>query len=52
MIMMLPFLSALLSVWFAIRGRRGACIGLWLATLLIFTAWSRYHMTGVLPISL
>jgi len=52
MIMMLPFLTALLAIGFAISGRRGACIGLWVVTVLVFAAWCQYHMTGVLPISL
>lgn len=52
MIMMLPFLSGLLATWFGIRGRRGACVGLWLLTLVIFVAWCKYHMTSALPISL
>lgn len=52
MIMMLPFLSALLAIGLAMRGRRNACIGLWVVTLLVFAAWCQYHMTGVLPVSL
>lgn len=52
MIMMLPFLTAVLAIWFAIRGQRSACISLWLVTLVIFAAWSQYHMTGTLPVSL
>jgi len=52
MIMMLPFLTALLATGFAMRGQRAACIGLWLITALILLAWSAYHMTDPLPISL
>lgn len=52
MIMMLPFLTALLAIGFAIRGQRTACAGLWLITALVLLAWSAYHMTDPLPISL
>jgi hypothetical protein len=52
MIMMLPFFLAALSIWTGIRGNRGACLSLWLLTMIIFVAWSKYHMTDALNISL
>jgi len=52
MIMMLPFLTALIATWFAMRGQRTSSIGLWMVTLLIYVAWMKYHMTDSLNISL
>jgi hypothetical protein len=52
MIMLLPFLTALIAIWFAIRGQRAAAIGLWVITLAIYVAWMKYHMTDALNISL
>ncbi len=52
MIMMLPFLTAVASVWFSIRGQRTAAIGAWVVTFIIFLAWMKYHMTDTLNISL
>ncbi|MFC6633762.1 DUF5993 family protein [Microbulbifer taiwanensis] len=50
--MMLPFVTSLLSAWFAWRGRRDASIGWWFVTLAIYIAWCFYHMTSSLNISL
>jgi hypothetical protein len=52
MIMMLPFLSGMLAVWFGIKGRRTACVTLWFITLAIFAAWCNVHMTDPLAVSL
>lgn len=52
MIMMLPFLTAMLAVWFGIRGQRPACLALWLLTLAIFAAWCNFHMSDSLGLSL
>ncbi|MFI2811203.1 MULTISPECIES: DUF5993 family protein [Microbulbifer] len=52
MVMMLPFVTVLLSAWFAWRGSRAGAVGWWLATLAIFVAWCFYHMTSHLDISL
>lgn len=52
MIMMLPFVTAAVGTWQALQGKRRSCLGWWLATFVIFVAWSHYHMTGTLPISL
>ncbi|NLY26149.1 MAG: hypothetical protein GX049_01140 [Alcaligenaceae bacterium] len=52
MIMMLPFLTALLGVLFALQGYRRTGFVLWLVTLAIFIAWSMAHMTSTLPISI
>src|SRR3546814_3388634 len=52
MIMMLPFLTAMLTVWFGIRGQRRMCLSLWFINLLIFAAWCRFHMTDPLGFSL
>lgn len=52
MVMMLPFLTAAIALWLALMGKRGACLWLWLLTLIIFAVWCHQHMTGTLPISL
>ncbi len=51
MIMMLPFLTGTFSIWLGMRGRRRACLWLWILTLAIFVAWFRFHMTGPLTLS-
>lgn len=50
--MVLPFLTALFAVGFAIKGDRAFCLAAWLVTLLIFACWCFYHMDSTLPISL
>ena len=52
MVMMLPFLTALISAWFSWRGRRGAAMAWWAVTGVIYVAWCFYHMTSALKISL
>lgn len=52
MVMMLPFLTSAMSIWFGIRGRRQACLVLWLLTIVIFAAWCGVHMTDPLALSL
>lgn len=52
MIMMLPFLTGLIGIWFGIRGHRRLCVAFWLVTLLVYIAWLRFHITDALPISL
>ena len=52
MAMMLPFLTSAVALWLALMGKRGACLWLWLLTLIIFAVWCHQHMTGTLPISL
>lgn len=52
MIMMLPFLTALISAWFSWRGRRHVAMGWWAVTAVIYVAWCFYHMTDPLKISL
>lgn len=52
MIMMLPFLTGMLAVWFGIRGQRPACFSLWLFTMVIFAVWCKFHMTDPLGLSL
>lgn len=52
MIMMLPFLTALIATWFGMRGQRSASIGVWVVTFVIYLAWMKYHMTDKLNISL
>lgn len=52
MVMMLPFLTGAMSVWFGMRGRRQACLWFWLFTIVIFAAWCRFHMTDPLALSL
>ena len=50
--MMLPFVTVLLSAWFAWRGQTGASVGTWLLTLGVFIAWCFYHMTDPMHLSL
>lgn len=52
MIMMLPFLTGLLAVWFGMRGQRKSCIALWAITTIVFIAWARFHITDPLGFSL
>jgi hypothetical protein len=52
MIMMLPFFTALLAIWFAIRGHRPVAITAWVVTFVIYLGWLKYHMTDKLNISL
>jgi hypothetical protein len=52
MVMMLPFLTGMASVWFGITGRRTMCLWLWALTLAIFAAWCGVHMTDPLSLSL
>jgi hypothetical protein len=49
---MLPFLSALLAIWFSLRGNRPYTIRAWVFTFVVFLAWMHYHMTDKLNISL
>ncbi|MCD0505910.1 DUF5993 family protein [Bordetella petrii] len=44
MIMMLPFLTSAMAVWYAMLGKRRPCFTLWLATLAIFVAGARLHL--------
>lgn len=50
--MMLPFLSALVAIWFTLRGNRPYTIRTWIFTFVIFLVWMQYHMTDKLSISL
>lgn len=52
MIMMLPFLTALIAIGLTMRGERTPTIIAWGITFLIFLAWLLYHMTDTLNISL
>jgi len=52
MIMMLPFLTGLVAVWFGVAGKRRPCVTFWVLTLLIFAAWCQHHMTSPLALSL
>lgn len=52
MIMMLPFLTGLVAVWFGMLGKRRACVAFWLITLLVFAAWCQFHMNSPLALSL
>lgn len=49
--MMLPFLSATVAIWFGLRGNRRRCLWAWLATLVIYVAWCKLHMTDPLNLS-
>src|SRR5690606_27069351 len=44
MIMILPFLTCALAVWYGMLGKRRPCFTLWLATLLIFVAGAGPHL--------
>lgn len=52
MIMMLPFLTALIAIGLTMGGRRMPSIIAWILTFIIFLAWLQYHMTDKLNISL
>ncbi len=52
MIMMLPFLTLAISIWLSMRGQRSGAISAWVVTFIIFLAWSKYHMTDPLHLSL
>ncbi|WP_198040028.1 DUF5993 family protein [Microbulbifer agarilyticus] len=52
MIIVLPFLTALISAWFTWRGHRATAMGWWAITVAIYVAWCFYHMTTPLKISL
>ena len=51
MVMMLPFLTGLIAVWFGMLRRRRPCVTFWLLTLALFAAWCQYHMTSPLALS-
>lgn len=52
MIIILPFATALVACFFALRGRRGAALGWWAATALVNVAWLFYHATSRLNLGL
>lgn len=52
MLMMLPFLSGALAVWFGILGKRRPCFALWLVTLSVFAVGAHRYMTGPVPLPL
>lgn len=52
MIMMLPFLTGLVAVWFGLLGKRRPCVAFWLITLGVFATWCQFHMTSPLALSL
>ncbi len=50
MVMMLPFFTASLAIWFGLRGRREPCLWVWLLTALIYLIWCNYHMSNHLDL--
>ena len=52
MIMMLPFLTALIAIGMTLLGYRMPTLISWAITFLIFLAWLNYHMSDNLNISL
>ncbi|WP_323846228.1 DUF5993 family protein [Microbulbifer magnicolonia] len=52
MIMMLPFVTILLSAWYTWRGHRRVGASWWWVTLAIYICWCFYHMTSPLNLSL
>jgi uncharacterized membrane protein YtjA (UPF0391 family) len=52
MVMVLPFVIALLAAAFAWTGRRGAALGLALSTIVVQVWWLAYHATDSLNIGL
>ena len=50
MIIILPFVLALASCIETIRGRRGAALAWWTATLVVNLWWLWYHMTDKLAL--
>jgi uncharacterized membrane protein len=51
MIMMLPFLTALVVIVLTMRGARIPAIIGWSATFIIFLVWLQFHMTDKLNLS-
>jgi hypothetical protein len=51
MIMMLPFLTALVAIVLTIRGERIPAIAGWGVTFVIFLVWLQFHMTDKLNLS-
>jgi uncharacterized membrane protein len=51
MIMMLPFFTALLAIFFGMRGQRTVAITAWAVTFVIYLGWLKYHMTDQLNLS-
>lgn len=52
MVMMLPFLVALLAMFFAWRGWRRATVVTWLVLFVVLAAWLDYHTTSSLGLTL
>jgi hypothetical protein len=52
MIMMLPFFTAMLAIFFGMRGQRKVAITTWVITFIIYLEWMNYHFTDKLNISL
>jgi hypothetical protein len=52
MVMVLPFLLALIAALFALTGRRQAALGFGLLTVAIQVWWLFYHATDKLNVSL
>ena len=52
MIIILPFATALFACVYTLRGRRGAGLGWWAATVGVNVAWFFYHATSRLNLGL
>ncbi len=52
MVMVLPFVMALVAAALAWAGRRGPALGLALATIVVQVWWLAYHATDTLNIGL
>jgi hypothetical protein len=51
MIMMLPFLTALVAIFLSMRGERTPAMIGWGVTFIIFLVWLKFHMTDKLNLS-
>jgi hypothetical protein len=49
-IIILPFVLALVAAVYGMRGRRGAAIAWWAVTLVVNLPWLWYHMTDTLKL--
>ena len=52
MIMMLPFLTCAIAMWYGMMGMRRPSVVFWLLSLGLFIAWCSVHMSTFLALSL
>lgn len=52
MIMVLPFIIALMAILFIMRGQAKTGLWLWVLLIGIYLGWCQYHMNDTLAITL